>query len=90
MDIRYDKKFQKQYGRADIRIRSAFKVRLRLFCENPHHPLLHNHLLTGEYQGYRSINVTGDWRALFIESRSGTGEVVIEFKLFGTHSQLYR
>lgn len=90
MNVRYDRKFRRQYDKADAKIRSAFIDRLRLFCDNPRHPLLHNHLLTGSYQEYRSINVTGDWRAIYMESRSATGEIIIEFKLFGTHSQLYR
>ncbi|MBI3955810.1 HAD-IA family hydrolase [Candidatus Gottesmanbacteria bacterium] len=78
MDVRYDRNFRKQYEKADKKIRSAFTDRLRLFRENRRHPLLHNHLLTGEYQGYRSINVTGDWRALFIEKQSVEGEVMGE------------
>lgn len=30
-------------------------------------PLLNNHSLTGKWRGYRSINITGDWRAIFVE-----------------------
>ncbi len=70
--------------------RSAFAERSQLFQTDPFHPFLHNHALKGMYKGYRSINVTGDWRALYMESRSASGEVIIEFKLFGTHSQLYK
>ncbi|MBI5619483.1 type II toxin-antitoxin system mRNA interferase toxin, RelE/StbE family [Candidatus Gottesmanbacteria bacterium] len=90
MDIRYDKIFCKQYRKANKNIRSAFVERLRLFQTDSFHPFLHNHELTGAYRGYRSINVTGDWRALYMESRFATGVVIVEFKLFGTHSQLYK
>lgn len=90
MDIQYDRKFRRQYDKADTKMRVAFIDRLRLFCDNPRHPLLHNHLLTGSYQGYRSINITGDWRAIYSESRSAIGEMTVEFRLLGTHSQLYR
>lgn len=90
MDIRYGKVFRKQYQKANKSIRSAFFERVQLFQTDPFHPFLHNHTLTGQYKGYRSINITGDWRALYLESRSVTGEIIVEFKLFGTHSQLYR
>lgn len=71
-------------------IQRAFDQRIAVFQREPFHPFLHNHALTGFYKGYRSINVTGDWRALYEENRSVAGEIIIEFKLFGTHSQLYR
>ena len=90
MDIRYDKVFRKQYRKASKNIHSAFSERLELFQADPFHPFLHNHALTGSYKGFRSINITGDWRALYMENRFVTGEIIIEFKLFGTHSQLYR
>lgn len=90
MDVQFGKVFIKQYDKADIKIRKAFQERLRLFRENPHHPQLRNHLLIGKYQGYQSINITGDWRALYIEKTSSLRETVIEFRLFGTHSQLYK
>jgi mRNA-degrading endonuclease YafQ of YafQ-DinJ toxin-antitoxin module len=39
-------------------------------------------------RGFRSIDVTPDWRALFIETMTH-GTVVITFRLLGTHKQLY-
>ena len=32
------------------------------FDENPFHPILHNHPLTGSLQGFRSFSITGDFR----------------------------
>ncbi len=90
MDIRYDRVFRKQYRKANKNACLAFSERLQLFQADPFHPFLHNHALIGMYKGYRSINVTGDWRALYMESRSATGAIIVEFKLFGTHSQLYK
>ena len=90
MDIQLDKIFRKQYKKAHENIQTAFKERVRLFSENQHHVLLHNHLLTGKYRGHRSINITGDWRAIYIERETTDKKIHIKFKLFGTHSQLYR
>ncbi len=90
MDILHDKIFKKQYKKADHKIRTAFKDRLRLFRENQHHFLLHNHVLTGKFKGYRSINITGDWRAIYKEIVLDNKRIIVLFHLFGTHSQLYK
>lgn len=89
MPIRFSKAFSKQYEKADKRIKSAFEKRLKLFKNNLQNPLLNNHPLTGKYKDCRSINITGDWRAIYIESREDR-EFVIIFIALGTHSQLYK
>jgi len=48
------------------------------------HPLLNNHDVSKVYTGCRSINITGDYRAIFQDE----GEIVI-FITIGTHSELY-
>ena len=48
--------------------------------------LLNNHSLTGKYTGCKSINITGDWRAIFEEINDN----IIYFVELGTHSQLYK
>lgn len=85
MEIKFNASFRKQYQKTDEKIKKAFSKRLKLFQQNPHHPLLRNHILTGNYKNYRSINITGDWRALYMER----GEEV-EFEILGTHSKLYK
>lgn len=85
MEIKFSKRFTKQYDKVPQQIQKAFLKRLEVFSENQLHPTLRNHSLTGEYSGWRSINVTGDWRALF---REFDGEVIF-FDFIGTHSQLY-
>ncbi len=84
--VKYAHKFAKQYNKAGKDIQLAFEKRLDIFRQNQFHPLLNNHPLTGEYKGLRSINVTGDWRALYSEEE----ETIIVFELLGTHSQLYQ
>ncbi len=89
MRIKYSKKFKKQFERVDKKIKLAFEERLRLFAVNPQHPMLRNHQLTGQLQAYHSINITGDWRAIYSLS-SVEGGVICLFEMIGTHSQLYR
>jgi hypothetical protein len=43
----------------------------------------------GNLAGYRSIDVTEDWRAVFRERQTGKG-IVIRFFKIGNHKQLYR
>lgn len=85
MEIKYNPRFHKQYAKSNKKVKTAFNSRLKLFLQNSHHPLLRNHALTGDYKGYRSINITGDWRAIYLEH----GEIII-FEALGTHSQLYK
>ena len=87
MKIKFTKKFSKQYDRSPQKVKLAFNGRLKLFIKDKHHPLLYNHALTGNYAGFRSISITGDWRALYSEAENGE---LIFFEFIGTHSQLYR
>ena len=87
--IDYSRSFVKQLKKAPLYIKIAFRNKLSLFLKNPFHPLLNNHSLKGKYSYCRSINVTGDWRAIFSEISDKKERVVI-FVAFGTHSQLYK
>lgn len=85
MLIQTTRGFDKQHSRLSPKIKWHFQQRLSLFITDPFDPALRNHLLRGKYKGYRSINVTGDVRALYIVK----GSSVIIFSVIGTHSQLY-
>ncbi len=85
--IRFDKKFVKQYDKADPQIRWSFDRRLELLMTNKNSPLLGLHKLHGQYSGCWSINITGDWRAIFQEINE---QQTIFFIAIGTHSQLYK
>ena len=88
MKILFKKSFDKSKQKLPLSVRKKLTERLFLFEENPFSDLLHNHALKGEYLGYRSINITGDFRAIFRELSDGKYEFV-EFVDIGTHSQLY-
>ena len=85
MQIKFDKSFSKSRDKSPTKIQSRLNERLTVFYHNPHHPLLKNHLLAGKYQNCHSINITGDWRAIYTHLDDST----IIFIALGTHSQLY-
>ena len=86
-NIDYAPCFKKLLKKAPKEIQKALVDRIDLFTNNPYHPLLRNHALKGIYQGHRSINITGDWRALYEEYEDRT---IAYFTSLGTHSQLYK
>lgn len=85
MIVWYKKGFEKRTRRLSIDIRKALGLRLKIFMEDQHHPLLNDHSLAGSWRGYRSINVTGDWRAIY--QLVGTGTAL--FVEIDTHHNLY-
>jgi len=86
MRVDYAKLFIRQLRKCPPKIQLAFRKRLELFVINQFHPLLNCHSLHGRLAGYKSINVTGDWRALFREFEDRR---LIYFEMIGTHSELY-
>lgn len=88
--ISFAKRFSKIYDKSGKKLKVAVDERLKLFVSKPLDPQLNNHQLVGKYLGYRSINITGDWRAIYSQSVTDGGESVIIFELLGTHSQLYK
>lgn len=86
--IKYTTLFNKQRKAAPPEIKSAFREARELFLDDPTHTHLRNHALREKFGGYRSIDVTGDWRALFKIKKSKT-KTIITFHILGTHTQLY-
>lgn len=90
MHVQFSKKFSKQYDKAGSKIQHIFDQRLRIFAQNQFHPLLNNHSLIGKFSGFRSINITGDWRAIYKEEIDENFNIVFIFIALGTHSEQYR
>lgn len=85
--IGFTKAFDRQRKKAPQEIKIAFIEALSIFLEDQHHPKLRNHPLQRKLVGYRSIDVTGDWRALFKITKTGKQEIVTFHKI-GTHKEL--
>ena len=84
MKIKLHKNFLKQYQRLRENEKKKFKSRRDLFLQDEFNPVLNNHSLKGKYQGYRSINVTGDLRAIY---KKNSAEIM--FAAIDSHSNLY-
>lgn len=77
--------FEKRITRLSPSIRAALADRLELFLTNPRHPLLNDHSLSGDRRGFRSINITGDWRLVY----KVIGDGMILLTEIDTHHNLY-
>lgn len=84
MTISYSKAFIKQARKLSPDIQEKLKLAARIFSQNPLHPTLRNHALKAKYKEYRSIDITGDVRALYLQRED---EAI--FDAVGSHSQLY-
>ena len=85
MKIILHKNFKKQYRKLKAGEKRKFKERKDIFLQNQFHPLLNNHALRGEYAGFRSINITGDLRALYKPMNKHTAYFII----IDTHGNLF-
>lgn len=88
MTVAYGSAFLKKFKKVDVRIQKSFKERILLFSKNPNDPILNNHLLRDEYEGYNSIDITSDYRALYTEKKTKE-DTVAYFTILGTHDELY-
>jgi addiction module RelE/StbE family toxin len=82
--VYYHKNFKKQFNRLPKNIQKKFAIRLAVFLLDPYSVELNNHSLAGEWREYRSIDITGDIRAVYkVEDKINL------FVAIGSHSQLY-
>lgn len=84
MEIIFQRQFKKQYKKLPTKIQRQFNARLRILEENTADPQLNVHALKGDHFPMLSMNVTGDYRALFVKEKGA-----ITFLKIGTHSELY-
>lgn len=84
MKLSYSKNFIKQSKKLEPALRVQLVRRILWFQANPLDPRLRNHRLPGPYKAYRSIDVSGDYRALYL---CRDDEAI--FDIVGSHSQLY-
>ncbi len=84
MKLHSHKKFEKQYAKLPKAIKSKFLVRIKLFQENQSASVLNIHQLKGDRYPLLSMNITSDYRALFLMNKDS-----VTFYEIGTHSELY-
>ncbi|MEX0918809.1 MAG: type II toxin-antitoxin system mRNA interferase toxin, RelE/StbE family [Candidatus Paceibacterota bacterium] len=85
MDVIFHKWFEKQYQKLSSKLQLRVDSRIRIFISDPFNAQLHNHPLAGKYIGYWSINITGDYRAIYYF----LNDEAVKFVVIDTHSNLY-
>ncbi|OGH18947.1 MAG: hypothetical protein A2868_03750 [Candidatus Levybacteria bacterium RIFCSPHIGHO2_01_FULL_40_15b] len=88
MTVYYDPAFLTRLKSINVRILNNFKKKIVLFARDPNNSELNNHKLKKEWIGHRSIDITSDYRAIYIEKQVGE-ETVAYFVDIGTHNELY-
>lgn len=86
MKIVLHRNFEKKFVKLHSKLKEQFKEWRNIFLENPFHPILYNHPLIGDRIGQWSINITGNWRAIYIFKDKDT----VVFIDIDTHPNLYR
>ncbi len=79
---RFDKAFARLADRDQRRVESALKQ----FMDQPFHPELRNHALTGNLRGLRAISAGYDLRIVYEEEG---GHVRVLLLNVGTHDEVY-
>lgn len=84
MRVRFHKKFIKRLAKLPVKVEDAFYARLEIFRTNKFDSILNNHSVDKVFPNRRSINITGDYRAIFEDNDDN-----VIFITIGTHSELY-
>ena len=85
MIVNFHRKFRKQLRTFNGKQRERARTRIKQFLRNPSDPQLRDHALHGPYAEHRSINISGDLRAVY----KLIADDACIFVAIGTHSELY-
>jgi len=86
MNVVFHKRFDKMAAKLSPKVKAKMIERISLFCKDPLDSMLRNHALNTPYKGSYSIDITGDYRAIYYLTNNQTAL----FTHIGTHSQLYK
>ncbi len=84
MEVKFHKNFKKKFKKLPVKIQEQFYERLELFFQNKFDKILNNHSVDKAFPNCNSINVSGDYRAIFQD----LSDLAI-FITIGRHSELY-
>lgn len=73
-------------GKLPVKVKAKMVERITLFSKDPLDFVLRNHALNTPYKGSYSIDITGDYRAIY----QLVDDETALFTHVGTHSQLYK
>jgi addiction module RelE/StbE family toxin len=79
------KRFEKDFAKLPKSVKKKVLSVLQKFANDPTDPALRNHPLSGKWNNYYSISVTGDIRAVYVFIK----DEVVYFVAVGSHCELY-
>jgi len=85
MEYLLSKRFEKEFSKLPSGVKRKVIAALERFVQDHEHPSLRAHALAGTWRDHWSIDVTGDYRAVYTH----VTEDVVRFVAIGTHAQLY-
>lgn len=88
MRVKYSPTFLLKIKKVDVRVYKSLRQKITIFVKDPNDPQLDNHKLFEKWEGFRSIDINADWRAIY-EGISEGEEIVAYFVALGTHEELY-
>ena len=86
MTLQTTNRFDKAFARLSVRDQHRVEVALTLFMDQPFHPTLKNHGLTGKLRGLRAISAGYDLRVVY-EVEGGHATVLLLNT--GSHDEVY-
>jgi mRNA-degrading endonuclease YafQ of YafQ-DinJ toxin-antitoxin module len=84
--LRTTNRFDRAFARLSERDQRRVEVALTLFMDQPFHPALKNHGLTGKLRGLRAISAGYDLRVVYEEEG---GHATVLLPNTGTHDVVY-
>lgn len=81
MKIYYSSKFAKEYKKLPLKIKKSAEKKEKLFRENPFHPSLKTHKLTGKLKDLWAFSIDFEYRIIFEFASEG----IVWFHSAGTH-----
>lgn len=86
MNITYSQKFLTHFKKLSRDDKRSTQDTINFFRDDPHHPSLRNHPLTGSLSGYHAISVRDDLRIIFRERWDYVEVVMTDI---GSHETVY-
>ena len=77
--------FKRQFQKLPPKLQDRVQERLTMYIIDESNPLFNDHKLEHPYEGYRSINITSDYRLVYKRIDKNT----YYLRAVGTHHQLY-
>jgi len=87
MNIKYHKRFEKQFKKLLDRDKKKIIIAIEIFIDNVNHPSIRNHSLKGVLMGKRAISAGSDLRIIFEEFEN---YALVIFLDLGKHNRVYK